>query len=370
MEKMKIGVIGCGNISEIYLKNLTEVFKNTEVIAVTDIVRERAEERAKQFGISRIAASNEEMLHMEDIDIVVILTNPDQHYPICKEALLLGKNVYMEKPLALDLAQGKELVELAKSRKLRLCCAPDTLLGANVQTVRKLIDDGWIGRPVGCHAHLLYPGSESWHPNPEFLYKQGAGPLFDIGPYYCAGISYLLGCVTDVKAMGQISFPQRKITSQPLYGRMIDVEVPTFLSCSMKTEKEVLVNMILTFDAQDTNFGAFKMEIYGDEGTITMDAPPFFDGNIKYKKKGGEEWTEIPAMFCYKENSRGVGVADLASAMINERDHRLSSDLAYHTLEIMDSVLKSCESGQMIHLNSKYQRSDALPLGLDLGEMD
>lgn len=370
MEKMKVGVIGCGNISEIYLKNLTSVFENTEVAAVTDIDSQRAKERAKQFGISYIAKSNQELIHMDNINIVVILTNPDQHYSICKEAILAGKNVYVEKPLALELDQGEELVKLAKSKNVRLCCAPDTLLGANVQTVRKLIDDGWIGRPVGCHAHLLYSGSESWHPNPEFLYKYGAGPLFDVGPYYCAGISYLLGCITDVAAMGKITFPKRKITSQPLYGKQIDVEVPTFLTCSMKTEKDVMVNMILTFDVQDTNFGSYKMEIYGDEGTITMDAPPFFDGKVLYKKRGWEEWTEIPTMFCYKENGRGVGVADMASAILHNRAHRLSSDMAYHTLEIMHSILKAQESGKTIHLTSRYCRSTELPLNLALGEMD
>lgn len=370
MKKAKIGVIGCGDISEIYLNNLTSVFENTEVVAVTDINRQHAEERAKQFDIPYIAESNTELIHMDGIDIVVILTNPSQHYSICKEAILADKHVYMEKPLSLELEQGKELVGLAKSKQIRLCCAPDTMLGANVQTVRKLIDDGWIGKPVGCHAHLLYPGSESWHPNPEFLYKYGAGPLFDIGPYYCGGISYLLGCITDVAAMGRITFPQRKITSQPLYGQKIDVEVPTFLTCSMKTENDVMVNMILTFDVQDTKFGAFKMEIYGEEGTITMDAPPFFDGTINYKKKGWEKWTEIPTMFCYKENGRGVGVSDMASALLHGREHRISSDMAYHTLEIMHSILKAQECGKTIHLESRYCRSAALPLGLEVGEID
>ncbi len=370
MEKKKIGVIGCGNISGIYLKNLTTVFDNTEVVAVTDIVRERAKEQAEKFNIPRVAGSNEELLAMDDIDIIVILTIPSQHYPVCKAALMAGKNVYMEKPLALELEDGKELVELAKAKGLRLCVAPDTMLGANVQTVRKMIDDGWIGKPVACHAHLLHPGSESWHPDPEFLYKYGAGPLFDIGPYYCAGIAYLLGCVEEISAMGAITFKQRKITSQPLYGKMIDVEVPTFLTIGMKTEKDVMVNMVLTNDALDTNFGVCKIEIYGDEGTITMEAPPYFDGEIMYKKKGAEHWEAVPSMFCYKENSRGVGVADMAAAMIHNREHRLSADMAYHTLEILCSVLKAQESGQTVHLKSRYERSQGLSVGLKVGEMD
>lgn len=370
MEKIKIGVIGCGNISEIYLKNLTTVFENTEVLAVTDRILDRAEARAKQFGIPRVAASTEDLLAMDDIELIVILTIPDQHYPVCKKALSAGKHVYMEKPLSLNLDNGKELIELAQRKGLRLCVAPDTMLGANVQTVRKLIDDGWIGRPVACHAHLLNPGSESWHPDPEFLYKQGAGPLFDVGPYYCAGIAYLLGCVTEVSAMGAITFKQRKITSQPLYGKMIDVEVPTFLSVSMKTEQDVMVNMVLTNDAQDTNFGLYKMEIYGDQGTITMLAPPFFDGEISYKKKGAAEWTSIPAMYCYKDNGRGIGVADMASAMLNGRAHRLSADMAYHTLEIMCSVMEAQAQGKTIHLQSRYERSSPLPLGLSVGEID
>lgn len=370
MKKAKIGVIGCGNISEIYLKNLTSVFQNTEVVAVTDLCRENAIKRAEQFGIPKVADSNEELLAMQEIEIVVVLTIPSTHYLICKEAIRAGKHVYVEKPIAMGLDEGQELLELAKEKDVRLCCAPDTMLGANIQTARKLIDDGWLGKPIGCHAHLLYPGSESWHPNPEFLYKHGAGPLFDVGPYYCMGISYLLGCVEEVSAMGAITFPKRKITSEPLYGQMIDVEVPTFLTCSLRTENSTLVNMILTFDVQDTRFGAFEMEIYGEDGTLSMQAPPFFDGKILYKKKGWSDWSEIPTMYCYKEDSRGVGVADLASAIESNRPHRLSGEMGYHTLEIMHAILKSQETGNAVFLKSRYERSSGLPLHLSVGEMD
>lgn len=371
MQKIKIGLIGCGNISEVYLKNMTQTFSNTEVVAVADWNLENAERRAAQFGIPHVAKTNEELLSMEDVQMVVILTIPSQHYPVCKAALEAGKHVYMEKPLALELEEGRELVALAQEKGVHLCVAPDTLLGANAQTVRKLLDDGFIGKPIAAHAHLLHPGSESWHPNPDFLYKKGAGPLYDVGPYFIACISYLLGSVTDVAAMGKISFAQRKITSQPHYGEMISVEVPTFWTCSLKTEQDVLVNLILTFDVKDTRLGtSMSVEIYGDKGTIGFKAPSSFDGPIYYKKRNQSDWTDIATLSSYREDCRGVGVADMANAILNGRAHRLSAEMALHNLEIMDAITRAGMSGKTEHLTTRFDRTPAMDLDLDFGEMD
>lgn len=228
--KVKIGIIGCGNISDTYIRSLKELFQNTEVYAVSDVLYDNAKARAEKYGIPFICETNEELLAMAEIEIAVVLTNPVYHYDVVKKCLLAGKHTYVEKPLALTKEEGQELLKIAEEKNLMLCAAPDSILGAGWQMARKLIEDGLIGEPIGSISHMLTGGPESWHPNPAFLYHVGAGPLYDVAVYWVAGLSYLFGPVESVMCSAKKTYEQRVIGSEPLRGQRIDVEVPTYLT--------------------------------------------------------------------------------------------------------------------------------------------
>lgn len=369
MDKVNIGVIGCGVISDIYLKNLTQVFQNTQILAVSDLILNNAQRRAAQYNIPRVCKTNQELLAMEDIDIVVILTVPDQHANVCEAVLKAGKHVYMEKPLALNREDGLRLLALAKEKSLHLTCAPDTLLGSCIQTCRKLIHDGWIGDPVASIAIRINAGPESWHPNPAFLYKKGAGPIFDVGPYYVAGLAYMLGPVTSVQCSAKTTHASRMITSHPLYGQMIDVEVPTYAT-GILNHDTTITTLTLSWDVTGSRRPDHDIEIYGTQGTIVVPTFGKFSGIIYYKGKNANQWSEIPDMYPYTEDSRGIGVSDLASAIRHGRNPRLTAELAYHTLDVMLGLTDSWEQNRIYPIESSFTQTALLPLGLQVGEID
>ena len=367
MEKKKIGMVGCGVISEIYLKTLVEVSELTEVVAVYDVMESNAKLRAEQFGIKKVCTSYEELLAMPEIDIVVILTQPGSHYELCKKALLAGKHTYVEKPLALEVSQGAELVRLSKEKGLELCAAPDTILGGGVQTARKLIEDGWIGEPKTCFTHLITGGPESWHPNPAFLYHKGAGPLYDAAVYYVAGIAYLLGEVESAYGMGRITYKERMITSQPRYGEMINVEVPTDMFAFMKIKGGVMALIHDSYDFPSTTQKQ-QLEILGTEGTLVVPVVDQFFGEALVKRNHDTEWTKIPPVFPYcKNNSRGVGVIDMAAALIEGRKPRLSADLVQHTLAVMEAVSMSIEDGMPHKVEYGFEQTPLMNMGVREG---
>ena len=236
MEKTRIGFIGVGAISGIYLENITNMFPDMEVYAVYDLLEERAAAAQETYHIPKRYTSLDQMLADPAVDIVLNLTRPSEHYAVTKAALLAGKPVYSEKPLAATVAEGRELAALAAEKGLALGGAPDTFLGAGLQTCRKLIEDGYIGRPVGAAAFMLCHGHESWHPDPAFYYKRGGGPMMDMGPYYLTALTALLGSVTEVTGTARKSFEQRTVTSQPRRGEVIDVEVPTHVNGILQFE--------------------------------------------------------------------------------------------------------------------------------------
>ncbi|MBR5942110.1 MAG: Gfo/Idh/MocA family oxidoreductase, partial [Clostridia bacterium] len=221
---MNIGIVGCGNISGIYLENLTRKFKNVTVAAVADLDEGRARAKAEEYGIPRVMTL-EEMLADGGIDLILNITTPLSHYSINKQALLAGKHVYVEKPLALNYAEGKELIELAESKGLYVGCAPDTFLGAGIQTCCEQIKSGAIGRPVAGSAFMMCHGHEGWHPSPDFYYDYGGGPLFDMGPYYVTALVRMLGRAESVFAYGGRASDTRVIGSEPRRGEVIPVKV-------------------------------------------------------------------------------------------------------------------------------------------------
>lgn len=367
MAKVKVGIIGCGNISSIYLENLTKLFANTEVYAVADRNRERAEEAAEKFGIPHVWTT-EELLASPDIQIAVNLTTPKGHYEVCRQALEAGKHVYVEKPLSLSLEHGEELVALAKKKGLFLGCAPDTFLGAGLQTCRKLIADGYIGKPVAATAFMVCHGHESWHPDPEFYYEAGGGPMFDMGPYYLTALVSLLGPAKTVAGMTKTSFPQRTITSAKKFGKVVEVEVPTHVAGTVEFHNGAIASMITSFDVWSSQLP--RIEIYGSLGTLIVPDPNKFSGPVLLRPAQGKEFMEIPLVHSYAENSRGIGVADMARCLETGSTPRANGELANHVLEIMHAFHESSDTKRHVELKTLCEQPKPLPLGLIKGLLD
>jgi predicted dehydrogenase len=354
MDKLKVGIIGLGKISGIYLENLTKVFSHkVELVGVVDLLSERSASVAEQYKVKQYA-DVEALLGDPAIDLVLNLTTPQSHFALCKQALEAGKHVYVEKPLSLNVEQASALVELAQKKQLRLGCAPDTFLGAGIQTCRKLIDDGWIGRPVAASAFMMNHGHESWHPDPAFYYQVGGGPLFDMGPYYITAMVNLLGPVDSVTGYAQKSFETRTVTSEPKKGEVIDVEVATHIAGALHFESGAVATLVTSFDIWHHSMP--RLEIYGTEGSLQVPDPNTFGGPILFCRKGTKEWKEIPLLFDYAENSRGLGVADIAQSIVEGSDHRASGVLARHVVEVMSSLILSADKKQQVAIKHSCQR--------------
>ena len=358
MEKVKAGILGLGAISGIYLKNLTELFREVEVEGVYDLVPEKIEAVKKEYGIAKGYHSMQELLDDPAVEIVLNLTRPFEHYETTRAALLAGKHVYSEKPLAATYEEGKELVALAEEKGLLLGGAPDTFLGARIQTCRKLIDDGFIGRPIGGCARMICHGHESWHPAPEFYYQFGGGPMMDMGPYYLTALVNLLGRVQGLTGITSKSFETRTVTSKPHYGQRVQVEVPTHVNGIMQFEEGAVVTITTTFDVYYDNSAC--LEIYGTKGTLKVPDPNGFGGPVQLLHPEDGIFREIPLVFDYKENSRGLGLADMAKALRTGRSVRAGYHQTLHVLEVMTAFEKSCKEGRFVALESPYERTSAM----------
>ncbi|GGJ21521.1 Gfo/Idh/MocA family protein [Deinococcus roseus] len=354
--KHAIGIIGAGNISSIYLENAAR-FRNTRVLALADLNLDRARSQAEKYGVPQVLTVQELLAHPE-IEAVVNLTIPAAHADIALQAIRAGKHVYNEKPLSIKLDEARTLLEEAKARNLRVGCAPDTFLGGGLQNARKLLDDGTIGEVIGFHAAMLSRGPEKWHPDPEFFYQPGAGPLFDMGPYYLTAIAALLGPVHSVSGFSRASFPERTIGSGTKQGQNITVNTPTHVTASLQLHSGVIGTLTTSFDTHWDKYDT--LVIYGSEGTLVLPDPNNFGGVTRLWKDG--QWTEIQPVHGFTANSRGVGLSDLLYAHDEDRPHRSSGDLAYHVLETMHAILESSEKRCAVDLESAPQRPEALAL--------
>lgn len=362
----RVGIVGCGNICDIYFQ-AGKTFENLEIVACADLLAERAQVKAEQHGVPK-ALSPADLVHDSDVELVINLTVPQAHYEVSRAALEAGKHVHSEKPLAVTREQGRELVALARERGLRLGSAPDTFLGGGLQTCRKILDDGWIGRPVAATAFMTAHGPESWHPDPGSFYKPGAGPLFDMGPYYLTALVHLLGPVTRVTSCTSISFPERLITSQPHFGETIEVETPTHVSGAFDFGAAAVGTLVMSFDVWAANLP--RLEIYGSEGTLSVPDPNTFGGPVRVRRSDADDWTVMPLTHGYTENCRGLGVADMAAAIESGRSHRCNGNLAYHVLDVMHALLEASEKGRHVAVESTCERPEPLPLGLRPGTID
>ncbi len=367
MEKIKVGIIGCGNISATYFKKLKE-FDVLEVAACADLDMERARARAAEFQVPR-ACTVEELLGDPEIQIVVNLTIPKAHAEVCLKALHASKHVYVEKPLAVTREEGREILELAKAKGLLVGGAPDTFMGGGIQTCRKLIDDGWIGVPIAATAFMMCGGHESWHPDPDFYYQVGGGPMFDMGPYYLTALVTLIGPIRRVTGSARITFPERTITSKPKYGTKIQVNTPTHVAGILDFANGAVGTIITSFDI----FAGQQLpniEIYGSDGTLRVPDPNTFGGPVLIRRKGASDWSEVPLTHGYSDNSRGVGVADMAYALRSGRPHRANGELAFHVLEAMHGFHDASRDGKHYEMRSTCAVPAPLPLGLAKNTLD
>ena len=365
-EKVKIGIVGCGNISRIYLEQ-SRTFDILDVKAVADVEVERARLKAEQHNVPCVY-SVDEMMADPEIEIVVNLTPPGAHAEIALRALEAGKSIYNEKPLAVFREDGQRMLALAAGRGLRIGCAPDTFLGAGLQTCRKLIDDGVIGVPVAATAFMMGHGPERWHPDPEFFYKVGGGPMFDMGPYYLTALVSLLGPVQRVTGATRISFPEREIGSQPKRGARIVVEVPTHVAGLLDFASGPVATLITSFDVWKSSLP--RIEIYGSEGTLSVPDPNTFGGPVVVWKPDSAQGEEASLLPLRAQNSRSLGVADMAHALRSGRAHRANGQMAYHVLDIMHTIHIASSEGRHIPMASTCERPAPMPLGLPESVLD
>ncbi|SER35394.1 Predicted dehydrogenase [Faunimonas pinastri] len=364
MDRVAIGIIGCGNISGAYLK-AAQGFPVLDIRAVADAMPQAAEARAAEFGLK--ATGVDELLADPAIEIVLNLTVPKAHVEVGLRAVEAGKHVYSEKPLGIALADARRLVERAKQKGVRVGCAPDTFLGGSHQTARRLVDEGAIGQPVGGTATFMCPGHERWHPNPAFYYEEGGGPMLDMGPYYITDLVNLLGPVSRVAGLATTPRREREIASEPKRGERIPVHVPTHVTGLMEFANGAAVQIGMSFDVAGHKH--VPLELYGTEGTLIVPDPNYFGGQIQEMKKGGE-WTDVATHMPYADgNYRSIGLADMAHAIRGHRPHRANGDLALHVLEVMEAFGRSSEEGRHIAIESRPERPEALGRNLVDGRL-
>lgn len=389
----KAGIIGCGQISGTYFETAQRL-SDYEIIACADVVPEATKFRADMYDIPR-RYTPEQLLEDPDVEIVINLTSPQVHAQVALAALEAGKHVYNEKPLATTLEDARKILELASQKGLRVGCAPDTFLGGGLQTCQKLIEDGVIGKPVGAVAFMMHHGPEmmahrqrqriespTWQSvtkkAPGFYYTPGVGPMFDMGPYYLTALAVLIGPVRRTTGSAQITWPER-----PLGDPQFKVLTPSYVAGVLDHENGAVTSIITTTDVWPP--GLPNIEIYGEIGSLRVPDPNFLGGPVLLRKAGEQEWTEVPLTHGYAGEratggagvpfsgwyfTRGLGIADMAKAIREDRPHRASGALAYHVLEVMQGVHDASRENHHIEITSDFIRPKPLPVGLPEGELD
>jgi predicted dehydrogenase len=361
----RIGIIGCGNISPAYATTLGE-FPWIEIAAFSDGIPERAKTFAERYG--GVAMELADMLGDDSIEAVVNLTPAHVHTTVSRLCLEAGKPVFSEKPLGTDFDEGRSLVELAGEKGLRLGCAPDTFLGAGLQAARGAIDRGLIGEPIAANGFMLGFGPEWWHPNPEGFYGPGAGPLFDMGPYYLTALVHLLGPAQAISGSAKIGIADRVMHAKGRVGDVVQATTPTHVSSLIDFVGGASATLVTSFDVKATRFK--NIEIYGTEGTLALPDPNTFGGPLKVRSILAEDWREIPLPTPNIPQQRGIGLADMLSATTANRPHRASAELALHVLELMSSTLRSSDEGRRIDLTTICERPAPMRFNLPANTFD
>jgi predicted dehydrogenase len=354
---LKVGIIGCGAIIAQYLTNFRRL-EAIELVAVADLDPERA--RAVADGNDGVRALTvDELIAAADVDLVLNLTIPAAHAEVALKAIAAGKSVYGEKPLAATTAEARQVLEAAEAAGVIVGCAPDTVLGTGIQTARKAIDDGLIGAPISATATMVTPGHERWHPNPDFYYQPGGGPLLDMGPYYVSALVNLLGPVVSVTGAASHTRTERTIGSGPREGEVIPVDIDSHVTGILAHASGALSTLVMSFDAVKTK--SSNIEVHGERGSLAVPDPNHFDGNVELFTLGADSWQTLPVSAGYIDSGRGFGIADLA-ATPQGAEPRAGGRLAYHVLDVMESVLESARTGSVVPIQSTTVRPEPVQL--------
>ncbi len=351
VKSLRVGVIGAGKISGQYTRTLLGI-PYLPVTSVADLSPERAAEVAAQHPGAR-AESVEQLLAADDVDLVLNLTIPAVHGEIALAALAAGKHVYNEKPLALTVNEGRSVLAAAAGGGLRVGCAPDTVLGTGIQTARALVDAGRIGTPVAATAFMTTPGHERWHPDPEFLYRPGGGPLFDMGPYYLTSLVHLLGPVVSVTGVSSRPTDSREIGSGPRAGTRFDVEVDTHVAGILVHASGAVSTLMISFDVWAARLP--RIEVYGSRGSVSVPDPNQFEGQVEVFTAEAGAWEAVEPSAGYRHGGRGIGIADLVQALSGE-PHRASGEVALHVLDVMQTLLQAAQEGRSRPITTAVDR--------------
>ncbi len=358
---MKVGIIGCGNIADIYLKNSKKYFNNYKIISCADIIDEASNKLANKYHINK--SSVNELLKNEEIELIINLTTPQVHYTISKSVLESKKHVYSEKPISIEFNEGKKLLELSKKHKVYFGCAPDTFLGAGIQTAKKLIKENIIGKIQLGSISMAVPGHEIWHPNPDFYYKYGGGPILDMGPYYFTALVNLIGPVISVNSKIKTVYSKRIIGSGKRKNQKINVEIPTSILSHLEFQSGTIIESFFSFDVWKHKKN--HIELYGDKGSIIIPDPNMFGGQLQICKSKNGLWKSISThemnlgKYTPKKkedqnlaNYRGIGIAEMVNSIRKNKKNRCNAELSLHVLDIMDSIIKSGKLNKKINLRS------------------
>ncbi len=354
---LNVGVIGCGAIIAQYLSNFRRL-DSINLVAVADLDSARAQAVADSYDGVR-ALTVDELLVAEDVDLVLNLTIPAAHADIALRAIAAGKSVYGEKPLAATTAEAQQVMDAAAAAGVTVGCAPDTVLGTGIQTARKAIDDGLIGAPISATATMATPGHERWHPNPDFYYQPGGGPLLDMGPYYVSALVTLLGPVVSVVGAASHTRNERTIGSGPRQGQVVPVDIDSHVTGVLVHASGALSTLFMSFDAVKTK--SPNIEIHGETGSLIVPDPNHFDGDVHLFALGADDWETLPVSAGYVDSGRGFGIADLAATPAGQ-EPRAGGQLAFHALDVMESVLESAKSGQAVAIKSTAPRPAVVEL--------
>jgi predicted dehydrogenase len=374
-EPMKVGVMGCGQISGIYMETMQKM-KDTELVACADIVPEAAKFRADMYQIPR-CYTPQQLLDDPEIELILNVTNPEWHAEVATSVLEAGKHVYNEKPLAVTREDARRFLDLAAGKGLRVGCAPDTFMGAAIQTCRALIEDGAIGEPVSAVAFMMHhafemrrePRQESptrqhvVRKNPGSYFQPGYGPMFDMGPYYLTALSVLIGPVRRATGSARITWPER-----PVGNPQWKVGTPTHISGVLDHDNGAMSVIITSLDVWPT--GLPFIEIYGETGSLSVPDPNNFGGQVRLRKANEREWTEMPLTHSYPTDHRGLGIADMVRSIRLDRPHRASGALAYHVLDVMHAIHDASRENRHVEVTSDFVRPKTLRPDLAEGEMD
>ena len=383
MRNVNVGILGCGVISNTYIRDIKRFYPSLHLAACADVNVELAKSHAEKYLIPS-GCSVEEMLAMEDVELVVNLTPPQFHMELNKKILQAGKHVFCEKPFAPTAAQARQVMDLADERGLLVGSAPDTFLGSSLQTCRKILDDGWIGKPLYVTANMMSNGVETWHPAPASFYGQGAGPLYDMGPYYFTALAALLGPVKRVSAFSGTGFPVRKVYTGPLKGQEVQVETPTHYSETAELASGVIVSMNISFDIWHSNLPMF--EIYGIDGTLEVPDPNMsggrprvyrkertldvlYDDSQETKEKQNTS-VELPELYPHiGDYTRGIGVLDLACAIDEKRKPRVNAEMACHVIEAITGMMESAQDRKVYEMKTTCEKPEPIKTGTPAGRI-